>query len=100
MRITALKVLGNRVLVRPDEAESTQGGIYLPESAKKKPQFGIVVAVGEGRRLDNGSLVAPDVKEGDHVMFAKYGGTEIKSDGEELIIIDADMIYATLEDDE
>lgn len=99
MRITALKVLGNRVLVRPDEAESTQGGIYLPESAKKKPQFGTIVAVGEGRRLDNGTLVAPDICQGDHVMFAKYGGTEVKSDGEDLMIIDADMIYAKLEDD-
>jgi chaperonin GroES len=90
----ALKLLGNRVMVKVDEAKKTEGGILLPESAQEKPQKGVVVAVGEGKRLDNGILVAPDVAVGDHVIFAKYGGTEIKDEGEDYIVLDADSIYA------
>lgn len=90
----ALKLLGYRVMVKVDEAKKTEGGILLPESAQEKPQKGCVVAVGEGKRLDNGTLVAPDVVVGDHVVFAKYGGTEIKDEGQDLVILDADSIYA------
>ena len=92
----ALKVIGDRVMVQVDEPETTEGGIHLPESAQEKPQRGTVVAVGEGRRLDNGTFAPPDVKEGDRVIFAKYGGTEISDQGEEYILLDADHVYAKL----
>ena len=81
-------------MVKVDEAKKTEGGILLPESAQEKPQKGVIVAVGEGKRLDNGILVAPDVVVGDHVIFAKYGGTEIKDEGEDFIVLDAESIYA------
>jgi len=90
----ALKLLGNRVMVKVDEAKKTEGGILLPESAQEKPQKGVVVAVGEGKRLDSGILVAPDVAVGDHVIFAKYGGTEIRDEGEDYTVLDAESIYA------
>jgi chaperonin GroES len=90
----ALKLLGYRVMIKIDEARTSEGGILLPESAQERPQKGCVVAVGEGKRLDNGTLVAPDVVVGDHVIFAKYGGTEIKDEGEDYTILDADSIYA------
>ena len=92
----ALKILGDRVMIKVDEPETTEGGIHLPESAQEKPQRGEVVAVGEGRRLDDGTLVPLDVAEGDKVIFAKYGGTEITDEGEEYIILDSDQIYAKL----
>ena len=92
----ALRILGDRVMIRVDEPETTEGGIHLPESAQEKPQRGTVVAVGEGRRLDDGMLVPPDVKEDDKVIFAKYGGTDIDEGGEEYLILDSDQIYAKL----
>jgi len=87
------------VLVRVDEAEATQGGIFLPESAQEKPKTGIVVSVGEGRRLEDGSFAPVDVEEGDRVLFTKYGGTEIKVDGEELMVMSTSQILGTLEKD-
>jgi chaperonin GroES len=92
----ALKVLGDRVLIKVDEPETTEGGIHLPESAQEKPQRGTVVAVGEGQRLEDGTMAPPDVAEGDRVVFAKYGGTEITEEGEEYILMDSDQIYAKL----
>ncbi len=92
----ALKILGNRVMVKSDEAETTEGGIHLPESAQEKPQRGTVIEVGEGHRLEDGTLQAPDVAEGDKIIFAKYGGTEIEHDGEEYLILEADQIYAKI----
>lgn len=92
----ALRILGDRVMVKVDEPETSEGGIHLPESAQEKPQRGTVVAVGEGRRLDDGTLVPPDVKEDDRVIFAKYGGTEINEGSEEYLILDSDQIYAKL----
>ena len=94
----ALKILGDRVMIKVDEPETSEGGIHLPESAQEKPQRGKVVAVGEGRRLDDGTLVPPEVEEGDKVIFAKYGGTEItdEDEGEEYTILDSDQIYAKL----
>ncbi len=92
----ALKILGDRVMIKVDEPETSEGGIHLPESAQEKPQRGKVVAVGEGRRLDDGTLVPPDVKEGDKVIFSKYGGTEITDEGEEYTILDSSQIYAKL----
>jgi chaperonin GroES len=96
---TGIRVLGDRVLVRVDEAEATQGGIFLPESAQEKPKTGIVVSVGEGRRLEDGSFAPVDVEEGDRVLFTKYGGTEIKVDGEELMVMSTSQILGTLEKD-
>lgn len=89
-----LRPLGDRVVVKVITAEEkTQGGIYLPDTAKEKPQEGEVVAVGPGRVLDNGTRIPPEVKKGDRVVFAKYSGTEVKVDGEEYLIIrDSDIL--------
>ena len=83
-----LKPLGSRVVVEPlEENEVTAGGIVLPETAKEKPQKGVVLSVGPGDRDDEGKRIAMDVKVGDTVLFAKYGGTEIKIDGKKLLIL-------------
>ena len=83
-----LKPLGSRVIVEPvEENEVTAGGIVLPETAKEKPQKGVVLAAGEGDRDDDGKRIPMDVKVGDTVLFAKYGGTEIKVDGKKLLIL-------------
>jgi len=89
-----LKVLGDRVLVKSDPEESSKGAILLPDSAKEKPQRGTVVAVGEGRRLDNGEIAPPPVKVGDRVIYSKYGGTEIKDGDEEYLILSSSDLYA------
>lgn len=82
------KPLADRVIVKVSEAEEkTKSGIVLPDIAKEKPQEGKVVAVGSGRILDNGQKVPVEVKVGDKVIFAKYGGTEVKIDDEEYIIL-------------
>lgn len=86
-----VKPLGGRVLVKPLEREErTKSGIVLPDTAKEKPQQGKVIAVGTGRTLENGQKVAVEVSEGDTVIFSKYAGTEIKIDGEEYLILDAE----------
>ena len=83
-----LKPLGSRVVVEPmEENEVTAGGIVLPETAKEKPQKGVVLSVGPGDRDDEGKRIAMDVKVGDTVLFAKYGGTEIKMDGKKFLIL-------------
>ncbi len=92
----ALKILGDRVMIKVDEPETTEGGIHIPESAQEKPQRGTVVEVGEGTRLDDGTLVSPDVEKGDKIIFAKYGGTEITDEDEEYLILDSSQIYARL----
>ena len=80
--------LHDRVLVRRVEAEEkTAGGIIIPDTAKEKPQEGEVVAVGSGTRNDKGEVVALDVKAGDRILFGKWGGTEVKIDGEDLLIL-------------
>ncbi len=90
-----MKPLGDRVLVRPSEGdERTVGGIVLPDSARKRPQEGKVLAVGSGRALKDGSRVAPVVKAGETIIYSKYSGTEVKVDGEELVILDEDSILA------
>ncbi|HRK22981.1 MAG TPA: co-chaperone GroES [Fimbriimonadaceae bacterium] len=92
-----LKPLGDKVVVQVLESEGkTASGIYLPDSAKKKPQEGKVVAVGDGRILDDGSRNKLTVKKGDKVLFSKYGGNEVTLDGEEYTILDEDQIYAIL----
>ena len=93
-----LKPLGDRVLVEPaEEKEVKKGGIIIPDTAKEKPQEGKVVAVGPGKRDDNGKLIALDVKKGDRVLFSKYSGSEVNIDGEEHLIIREDDVLAILE---
>ena len=85
--VVKLQPLADRLVVRPIEKEEvTKGGIFLPDTAKEKPQEGEVVAVGPGRLSEDGKRIAMDVKKGDRVIYAKYGGSEIKIDDEELII--------------
>ena len=92
-----LKPLGDKVVVQVIEAEEkTSSGIYLPDSAKKKPTEGKVIAVGNGRVLDNGERNALTVKVGDRVLFSKYGGNEVTIDGEDYTILDEDQVYAIL----
>ncbi len=94
-----LKPLGSRVLVEPIDAEEvTAGGIVLPETAKEKPQKGKVLSVGPGDRDEDGDRIAMDVKKGDVVLFAKYGGTEIKVDGKKLLILRENDLLAIVED--
>ncbi len=94
-----LKPLGSRVLVEPIEAEEiTAGGIVLPETAKEKPQKGKVLSVGPGDRDEDGDRIAMDVKKDDVVLFAKYGGTEIKVDGKKLLILRESDLLAIVED--
>ena len=93
-----LKPLGDRIVVKALEAETTSpGGIVLPDTAKERPQTGEVLAVGPGKTLDNGSVAAMDVKTGDKVVYSKYGGTEIKIGGEEVIILRQDDIRGVVE---
>ena len=93
-----LKPLGDRIVVKAIEAETTsRGGILLPDTAKERPQTGEVLAVGPGRTLDNGTTVALEVKVGDKVVYSKYGGTEIKIGGEEVIILRQDDILGVVE---
>ena len=94
----AFRPLGDRVLVKRVEEESkTKGGIIIPDTAKEKPQEGEVVAVGQGKRLDDGKLVPLDVKAGDRILFGKYSGSEIKLEGEEYLIIREDEILGVIE---
>jgi chaperonin GroES len=93
-----VRPLHDRVLIERVEAESkTAGGIIIPDNAKEKPAEGKVVAVGEGLRDDSGKRVALDVKKGDRVLFAKWGGTEVKVEGKELIIMKESDILAVIE---
>lgn len=93
-----IKPLADKVVVEPLEGEDkSPGGIILPDTAKKKPQEGIVIAVGPGKVLDNGSRAEMAVKNGDKVIFAKYGGTEVTVGGKEYVILDQDSIYAIVE---
>ena len=97
----AIKPLGDRIVVRPlEQGEEKVGGIIIPDTAKEKPQEGEVVAVGPGKLLDSGERQAPSVAVGDKVLYGKYAGTEIKSGGEELLIVREDDILAKLEDDD
>ncbi len=90
-----LKPLGDKVVVQLMELEDkTASGLYLPDSAKKKPQEGKVIAVGNGRTLDNGEKNKLTVQVGDRVLFSKYGGNEVDVDGQEFTILDEDQIYA------
>ncbi len=93
-----IRPLYDRIVVkRIEEKEQIQGGIIIPDTAKEKPQEGEVVAVGQGKRLDNGKVVALDVKAGDRILFGKYSGNEIKIDGEEYVIMREDEVLGILE---
>ena len=92
-----LKPLGDRVIIELVESEeTTASGIVLPDSAQEKPQEGKVVAVGTGRVLDNGEKVALEVAEGDHIIFSKYAGTEVKYQGNEYLILRESDILAII----
>ena len=94
-----LRPLGDRVVVQPIEREErTQGGIYLPDTAKEKPQEGKVVAVGSGKLLQNGERAPVSVKVGDRVLFPTYAGTEVKIDGTEYLIMNENEILAVVEE--
>jgi chaperonin GroES len=93
-----IKPLHDRVIVRRSDAEEkTASGIIIPDTAKEKPQEGIVVAVGSGIRKEDGTVLPLDVKEGDKILFGKYAGTEIKLDGEELLMMKEDDILGIIE---
>ena len=94
-----LRPLHDRILVeRLEEGEQVKGGIIIPDSAKEKPQQGKVIAVGNGKRLEDGTIVALDVKAGDRILFAKYAGSEVKVDDNEYIIFREDEVLAIVED--
>jgi chaperonin GroES len=93
-----IRPLYDRIVVRRIEAqESKQGSLYIPDSAKEKPQEGEVVAVGQGKRLEDGKLSPLDVKVGDRILFGKYSGNDIRLDGEELLIMREDEVLGILE---
>jgi chaperonin GroES len=93
-----LKPLGDRVVIKViDETEKTSGGIYIPDSAREKPQKGEVLAVGPGKMLDSGKREPMEVKTGDTILFTKYGGTDIKIDGEEYKILSERDILGVIE---
>ncbi len=93
--MAGIRPLGDKVVVKVlDAEEMTAGGIILPDSAKKKPTEGEVIAVGEGRVLDNGKRNNLTVKVGDRVIFSKYGGNEVTLQGQDMTILDEDQIYA------
>ena len=93
-----LKPLGDRLVVEPKEREqTTPSGLVLPETAAEKPQEGEVLAVGPGRRDDDGKRIELDVKVGDRVLYAKYGGTEVKIDGKKLLILKESDVLAVIE---
>jgi len=93
-----VRPLQDRILIRRVEEETkTKGGIIIPDSAKEKPQEGLVVAVGPGKVTDSGNRVAPEVKAGDKILFGKYSGTDIKIDGVEHLILREDDVLAVIE---
>ena len=94
-----VRPLYDRVVVKriEDKESTTAGGLFIPDSAKEKPQEGEVVAVGKGKRLENGSVVALDVQAGDRILFGKYSGSDIKLDGQEYMIMREDEILGILD---
>ncbi len=95
---TSIRPLNDRIIVkRLEEQEQMRGGLYIPDTAKEKPQEGEVLAVGNGKLLDNGTRIAIDLKAGDRVLFGKYAGTEVKLDGEELLILREDDVLGVVQ---
>ena len=94
----SIRPLNDRIIVRRlEEQEQMRGGLYIPDTAKEKPQEGEVLAVGNGKLLDNGQRIAIDLKVGDRVLFGKYAGTEVKLDGEEYLILREDDVLGVVE---
>jgi chaperonin GroES len=94
-----LKPLGDRVVVEHvEQSDKSAGGVFLPDTAKEKPQEGRVLAVGSGRTLDNGTKLPMDVKPGDRIIYSKYSGSEIKIDGKEYLIISEKDVLAVFND--
>ncbi|MBU1598721.1 co-chaperone GroES [bacterium] len=93
-----IKPLGDHILVKPEETgEAKKGGIIIPDTAKEKPQEGVVIAVGSGKRTEDGEVQPLEVKKGDKILFSKYGGTEIKIDGEDHLIMREDDVLGIIE---
>jgi len=93
-----IRPLYDRIVVkRIEQQEQMQGGLYIPDSAKEKPQEGEVVAVGKGKRLENGNLVPLDVEVGNRILFGKYSGSDIKLDGDEFLIMREDEVLGILD---
>ncbi len=93
-----IRPLYDRIVIRRiEDTETVKGGIIIPDSAKEKPQEGEVIAVGQGKRLESGKVVALDVQKGDRILFGKYSGSEIKLDGEELLIMREDEVLGIIE---
>jgi chaperonin GroES len=93
-----IRPLQDRIIVKRLEEESkTAGGLFIPDTAKEKPQKGEVIAVGKGKKTDDGKVIALDLKAGDQVLFGKYAGTEIKIEGEEYLIMREDDILGVIE---
>src|SRR3954469_10039824 len=98
LKAMAFRPLGDRVLVkRVDEESKPKGGIIIPDTAKEKPQEGEVLAVGPGARDESGKLVPPDLKAGDRILFGKWSGTEVKIDGEDLLIMKESDVMGVIE---
>jgi len=94
----ALKPLGDRVVVRPLEAQDrTKSGLVLPDTAKEKPQEGKVIAVGTGRLLDDGSVKALEIRNGDRVLYGKYAGTEVSLEGDDYLILREEDVLAVVQ---
>ena len=94
-----VRPLHDRILIRRiEETENVRGGIIIPDTAKEKPQEGIVAAVGNGKILDDGTRLSLEVKEGDRILFGKYSGTDIKIEGEEYLILREDEVLGILAD--
>jgi len=94
----SIRPLNDRIIVRRlEEQEQMRGGLYIPDTAKEKPQEGEVLAVGNGKLLDTGQRIAIDLKAGDRILFGKYAGTEIKLDGNEYLILREDDVLGVVE---
>jgi chaperonin GroES len=94
-----IRPLHDRILIeRVEEEQKTKGGIIIPDTAKEKPVQGKVIAVGKGKVTEKGQVTAPDVKEGNRILFSKYAGTEVKIDGKEHLIIREDDILGVIEE--
>lgn len=97
MATNKIRPIGDRIVVKPaSKEEVTKSGLIIPDTAKEKPQEGVVVAVGAGKLLDNGDRAVLELKVGDKVLFAKYGGTEFKYEGEDLLVLRESDILAVL----
>jgi chaperonin GroES len=97
MASVKIKPLADRVVVEPlEETEEMRGGLYIPDTAKEKPQQGTVVAAGPGRRSDQGELIEIEIKKGDRILYGKYSGTEVTVDGTEYLIVRESDVLAVL----